>query len=120
MAEQDDGQEHLSGTIAGNTFSVNVRDLISVLLLVGIFGLGWLVWDAQKAAMRLLYQGQQAIFAHLEAQDKHVREQTLTIVRLVYALDYNQQQPPDKRVPLHLYEPDDARGRRRYPEEHPR
>ena len=107
MPEQDDGShEQFHGTIAGQQFSLNVRDLISVLLLLGIFVLGWLVWDAQKAAMRLLYTGQQAIFAHLEAQDTHLREQTLQMVRLFYALDYNQNQPPEKRVPLHLYDPE--------------
>ena len=99
------GRERFEGTIAGNTFSLNVRDLISVLLLVGIFVLGWLVWDAQKAAMRLLYTSQQQIFTHLEAQDTHLREQTLQMVRLFYALDYNQSRPPEQRVPLHLYEP---------------
>ena len=119
MPEQDDGHEQLQGTIAGNTFSLNVRDLISVLLLVGIFVLGYLVWDAQKAALRLLYTGQQQIFQHLVAQDDHLREQTLQMVRLFYALDYNQNKPPEQRVPLHLYEPDD-KERRRYPEEHPR
>ena len=100
------GREQLSGTIAGHTFALNTRDLISVLLLGGIFVMGYLVWDAQKAAMRLLYTGQQQMVQHLEAQDTHLREQTVTIVRLVYALDYNHHQPPEKRIPLPL---DDAK-----------
>ena len=112
MPEQDEGShEQFQGTIAGQQFSLNVRDLISVMLLAGIFVLGWLVWDAQKAAMRLLYTGQQQIFQHLVAQDDHLREQTVTIVRLVYALDYNQNQPPEKRIPLHLYDPKNAPGK---------
>ena len=105
MAEQDAGHEQFQGTIAGNTFSLNVRDLISVLLLVGIFVLGWLVWDAQKMAMRLLYTGQQTMMTRMEQQDEHLREQTQQIIRFFYGLEYNISVPPDKRVPLHLYDP---------------
>ena len=99
------GRERLSGTIAGHTFTLNVRDLISVLLLVGIFVLGYLVWEGQRAAMQLLYEGQKQIDGHLEAQDQHLREQTHIFVRLLYALDFNQGKTPEQRVPLHLYEP---------------
>jgi hypothetical protein len=98
--------ERLSGTIAGHTFALNTRDLISVLLLVGIFILGWTVWQGQRAAMRLLYDGQLVITKRLEEQDDHLREQTQQIIRFFYALEFNMSVPPEKRVPLHLYSPE--------------
>lgn len=99
------GREQFSGTIAGHTFALNTRDLISVLLLVGLFIMGYFVWQGQKSAMRLIWDSQQLMMTRLEQQDAHLREQTAQIVRFFYALDYNQGVPPEKRVPLHLYDP---------------
>lgn len=98
------GKEQFAGTIGGQTFSVSVRDLLSLLLLIGVFVLGFIVWQQMSLGLRLLHGQHRQIEEMLDDQNDLLRQQTEEMANFFYALDFNQGKPPEQRIPLRLYQ----------------
>ena len=96
------GRERFEGTVGGQKVSFVVRDLLSILLLVGIFVLGFIVWQQLSLGLRLLHGQHRQIEEMLDEQNELLREHAHVMAQFFYALDYNQGRPADQRIPLRL------------------
>jgi hypothetical protein len=97
------GREQFEGTLGGQKISFAVRDLLSILLLVGTFALGYVIWTQLSYGLRLLHGQHREIERMLDQQNELVHAQTKEMIHFFFALDYNAGRPPQERIPLRLY-----------------
>lgn len=102
MALPPNGRDQLSGSVAGQTFSLATTQLLPILiLLVGGIG-GYLVWQAQDRRLADLAARQGEILGHLDSQEAVERERLAFLLRVIETHDYNSTRAPGERLPLML------------------
>jgi hypothetical protein len=121
MAENNERAE-LKGTIAGQSFSLNTKDIIPVLLLVGGIVSGYLIFVALDGRITTLTERQERILtaatAHKESVIEALHAQRALLVEEVHAAqlrqtaqweglrhllqthDYNMGRAPGEHLPL--------------------
>jgi hypothetical protein len=97
--------EKLEGTIAGQTFSFQARDLLPILLLCCAIVGGYLVWLQIDKRFELFQTHHMRLFELFLEDQKQRREQTALLVKQLTILDYNLRRPPDEHIPLGLNGP---------------
>ena len=84
--------EEMSGKILGSEFSVSTQNIIQVLLIVLIAGLGWLGYSSIQESRKMNASLVHDRFTRMEAQ-------LATIANAIRVLDYNVANP-DNRYPI--------------------
>ena len=121
MAEHEPGTpETLAGSFGGQSFVLAARDLLSILLLLGTFGMAYVVWNQLSFGLRLLHEQHQDMTDACEKHTELVQEQTRQIEHWFLGLDANLAKPLEKRVPMRRTLSKPPAPERRIPPEGPR